>query len=53
MAAARRTVGEGGAYVNNTKITDVDHIVGEGDLLHGRYLLVRRGKRNLAMVDVS
>ncbi|MHA7284379.1 tyrosine--tRNA ligase [Arthrobacter sp. TMS2-4] len=52
-SAARRTVGEGGAYVNNTKITDVDHTVGEGDLLHGRYLLVRRGKRNLAMVDVS
>ncbi|WP_394253704.1 tyrosine--tRNA ligase [Arthrobacter pityocampae] len=52
-SAARRTVGEGGAYVNNTKITDVDHTVGEEDLLHGRYLLVRRGKRNLAMVDVA
>ncbi|WP_438502331.1 tyrosine--tRNA ligase [Arthrobacter pityocampae] len=52
-SAARRTVGEGGAYVNNTKITDVDHTVGEKDLLHGRYLLVRRGKRNLAMVDVA
>ncbi|MBG6223893.1 tyrosyl-tRNA synthetase [Arthrobacter sp. CAN_A2] len=52
-SAARRTIGEGGAYVNNTKITDADHVVVEGDLLHGRYLLVRRGKRNLAMVDVA
>ncbi|TKV28019.1 tyrosine--tRNA ligase [Arthrobacter sp. NamB2] len=51
-SAARRTIAEGGAYVNNTKITDTDHIIGDDDLLHGRYLLVRRGKRNLAMVDV-
>ena len=52
-SAARRTVTEGGAYVNNTKITDPDHAVGDQDLLHGRYLLIRRGKRNLAMVDVT
>ncbi|MHA7181628.1 tyrosine--tRNA ligase [Arthrobacter sp. MDB2-24] len=52
-SAARRTVAEGGAYVNNAKISDADHAVAEADLLHGRYLLVRRGKRNLAMVDVA
>lgn len=50
-SAARRTVAEGGAYVNNAKIADADHAVGEDDLLHGRYLLVRRGKRNLAMIE--
>jgi tyrosyl-tRNA synthetase len=52
-SAARRTVAEGGAYVNNEKITDADHVVGEAELLHGRYVLLRRGKRNLAMVDVA
>ncbi|RJT80718.1 tyrosine--tRNA ligase [Arthrobacter cheniae] len=52
-SAARRTVAEGGAYVNNAKISDADHTVGEDDLLHGRYLLVRRGKRNLAMLDLG
>ncbi|KQN98653.1 tyrosine--tRNA ligase [Arthrobacter sp. Leaf234] len=52
-SAARRTVAEGGAYVNNQKISDVDHVVGEEHLLHGRYLLLRRGKRNLAMVDAG
>ncbi|MFJ6002037.1 tyrosine--tRNA ligase [Arthrobacter sp. NPDC092385] len=52
-SAARRTVAEGGAYVNNTKVADPEHVVGDEDLLHGRYLLVRRGKRNLAMVDVA
>ncbi|THJ64776.1 tyrosine--tRNA ligase [Arthrobacter echini] len=52
-SAARRTVAEGGAYVNNHKITDADHTVGEDQLLHGRYLLLRRGKRNLAVVEVG
>jgi tyrosyl-tRNA synthetase len=47
-SAARRTVGEGGAYVNNTKITDPDAAVAVEDALHGRYFLVRRGKKHLA-----
>jgi tyrosyl-tRNA synthetase len=51
-SAARRTVAEGGASVNNTKITDADHIVEPTELLHGRYLLMRRGKRNLAVLNV-
>nr|BFF03667.1 tyrosine--tRNA ligase [Streptoalloteichus tenebrarius] len=50
--AARRTVNEGGAYVNNTKISDEDWRPGEADLLHGRWLVVRRGKRHTAGVDV-
>ncbi|TKG65163.1 tyrosine--tRNA ligase [Prauserella endophytica] len=50
--AARRTVKEGGAYVNNTKITAEDWRPGGSDALHGRWLVVRRGKRNLAGVRV-
>ncbi|MGA6165159.1 tyrosine--tRNA ligase [Amycolatopsis magusensis] len=49
--AARRTVKEGGAYVNNTKVTDEEWKPGSGDLLHGRWLVVRRGKRNIAGVS--
>ena len=52
-SAARRTVGEGGAYVNNVKITDPDAVLGGADALHGKYLLVRRGKRTLAMVELA
>ncbi len=48
--AARRTVGEGGAYVNNAKIPDEEWALDEADLLAGRWLVVRRGKRNLAGV---
>ncbi|MCQ1951314.1 tyrosine--tRNA ligase [Arthrobacter sp. zg-Y859] len=50
---ARRTVSEGGAYVNNIKVTDADAVVNSKDLLHGRFLVLRRGKRNLASVEVS
>ncbi|MCC3295532.1 tyrosine--tRNA ligase [Arthrobacter sp. zg-Y411] len=50
---ARRTASEGGAYVNNTKVADADAVVEQSELLHGKYLLLRRGKRNLAMVEVS
>lgn len=52
-SAARRTIGEGGAYVNNTKVSDPDAVIARDELLHGRYLLLRRGKKNLATIEVS
>ncbi|WP_417220656.1 tyrosine--tRNA ligase [Arthrobacter sp.] len=52
-SAARRTANEGGAYVNNTKVADAEAVIDPAALLHGRYLLVRRGKKNLAMVEVA
>lgn len=48
--AGRRTVAEGGAYVNNVKIGDASWQPTAADALHGRWLIVRRGKRNLAGV---
>jgi tyrosyl-tRNA synthetase len=51
--AARRAVAEGGAYVNNAKVTDDQWVPAEGDLLHGRWLVLRRGKRNAAGVRVE
>ena len=51
-SAARRTVGEGGAYVNNEKVSDPEAVISESELLHGQYLLLRRGKKNLATVEV-
>ncbi|MFD9865923.1 tyrosine--tRNA ligase [Streptomyces niveus] len=52
-SAARRTVKEGGAYVNNVKVTDSEAVPDAGELLHGRWLVLRRGKKNLAAVEVS
>jgi len=51
--AARRVVNEGGAYVNNSKIADVEWQPGSSDLLHERWLVVRRGKRTVAGVKTA
>jgi tyrosyl-tRNA synthetase len=52
-SAARRVVREGGAYVNNTKVTEADEPLARDALLHGRWLVLRRGKRTVAAVDAA
>jgi tyrosyl-tRNA synthetase len=49
--AARRTIAEGGVSVNNAKIDDEDWAPQPTDFLHGRWLVLRRGKRNIAGVE--
>jgi len=51
-SAARRLIEEGGAYLNNVKVTDVNAIPGAGDLLQGRFLVLRRGKRKVGVIEV-
>ena len=51
-SAARRLIAEGGAYLNNRKVTAEDAVPERGDLLHDRYLIVRRGKRHVGAVEV-
>lgn len=48
---ARRTLSEGGVYVNNVRVEGDDWIAAPGDFLHGRWLVLRRGKRNVAGVE--
>ena len=50
-SAARRTVADGGAYLNNQRVTEAEAVPGEADLLHGRWLVLRRGKRSLAAIE--
>jgi tyrosyl-tRNA synthetase len=52
-SAARRIVKEGGAYLNNKKVESEDFTPSKTDLLHGKYLLLRKGKRDLAAVEVQ
>ncbi|MCX4473113.1 tyrosine--tRNA ligase [Micromonospora sp. NBC_01655] len=52
MKEARRVISEGGAYVNNNRITEVDATVAAEELLHGRYLVLRRGKKSFAGVEL-
>ena len=49
--AARRTVAEGGVYVNNVRVESDDWVPQPGDFLHGKWLVLRRGKRNIAGVE--
>lgn len=52
-SAARRTIAEGGAYVNNERVTDVDAVPDSSALLGGCWLVLRRGRRTMAGVAVS
>jgi tyrosyl-tRNA synthetase len=49
--AARRTIGEGGVSVNNVRIDSEDWAPQSADFLHGRWLVLRRGKRNIAGIE--
>ena len=51
--AARRAIAEGGASVNNVRVSDEDAVLTAADVLHGRWVVLRRGKRTLAVVDVQ
>ena len=52
-SAARRTGAEGGLSVNNQRVVDPDVIPTRQDLLHGRWLVLRRGRRQFAGVEVT
>ncbi len=52
-SAARRTVAEGGAYLNNERVEDPDLVPGESDLVAGSWLVLRRGKKTFAGVEVG
>jgi tyrosyl-tRNA synthetase len=49
---ARRTVSEGGAYVNNERVADAEWRPDSEHLLAGSWLVLRRGKKKLAGVQV-
>jgi len=51
-SAARRIVKEGGAYLNNEKISAEDFTLSKSDFLCGKYAVLRKGKRDLAAVEL-
>lgn len=52
-SAARRVIKEGGAYLNNVKVTSEDFVLDKSAFLCGKYALLRKGKRDLAAVIVA
>ncbi len=51
-SAARRIVKEGGAYLNNVKISGEDFAPTKSDFLCGKYAVLRKGKRDLAAIEL-
>jgi tyrosyl-tRNA synthetase len=49
---ARRAIAGGGAYLNNHKVLSEDAKPEPSDLLYGRYLVLRRGRRTVAGVEI-
>ncbi|WP_028635869.1 MULTISPECIES: tyrosine--tRNA ligase [unclassified Nocardioides] len=49
---ARRAVAEGGAYLNNDRVEDPDYVPSDADLIEDRLLVLRRGKKSFAGVEV-
>jgi len=50
---ARRTIDQGGAYVNNVQQSDPARSLGPADLLHDRYVILRKGKRDVHVVRAT
>jgi tyrosyl-tRNA synthetase len=50
---ARRSLQEGGIYINNHRVSDVNREVGVSDLLEGQFIILRKGKKNYALVKVA
>ncbi len=50
---ARRTVGQGGAYLNNRRVDDAERVLGQQDLLHDRYIVLRKGRRDYHLLVVE
>ena len=50
---AKRTIDQGGAYLNNVRQTDAARTLGPADLLHDRYVVVRKGRREVHIVRAA
>ena len=48
---ARQDVQNGAIYINGERCTELDRMLGTGDGLHGKYLIIRRGKKKYTLVQ--
>jgi len=51
-SAARRVIKDGGAYLNNEKVTTEEFALTKSSFLCGKYAVLRKGKRDLAAVEL-
>ncbi|MCA1057424.1 tyrosine--tRNA ligase [Rossellomorea aquimaris] len=48
---AREDVGNGAIYINGERVTDLQHVMGEGDMIEGQFTIIRRGKKKYFRVQ--
>ena len=53
FGAARRTLSSGGIYINNVKVESDDRLIEQADVLAGGVVLVRKGRKNLAVLEIG
>jgi tyrosyl-tRNA synthetase len=53
VSEARKTIRSGGVYVDNVRVEDVDQVLDGSDFLGGRFVLIRRGKKALGVVELG
>ncbi|MCI5825649.1 MAG: tyrosine--tRNA ligase [Arcanobacterium sp.] len=52
-SAARRTIASGGVYINNVKAADEEQVIESADVLAGDVVLVRKGRKNLGVLQLA
>jgi tyrosyl-tRNA synthetase len=48
--AARKDLAGGGIYVNNERVSDAAQVLGSADLIAGKYLVLRKGKKTYHLI---
>jgi tyrosyl-tRNA synthetase len=49
---ARRSIEEGGISINNARVGDISRLVSLGEAVDGKFLVVRKGRKNYHLVRV-
>ncbi len=50
---ARRSLQEGGIYLNNHRANDANQSVNSADMLEGQFIILRKGKKNYTLVKIQ
>lgn len=50
---ARKDIESGGIYINGDRVTEVPLLLSESHLLHGKFIALRKGKKNYALIVFS
>ena len=49
---ARRSIAEGGIYLNNRRVSDAEQMVSLNDAIDGQFLVLRKGRKNYHLVKI-